>query len=311
MIAAGMFLISRSRSYHLVLNVLFVMSGVGWSCIAVNGVVVTVSGVGDDHAGRLASLYYVASSLSKILAPVISGVILEHLQYRALYTILSLFFLSAIALLVVGRRMGRIAEDSIKAGKEVVRKRFLQKIAEEKVNMNSDEKNVEVQNSTEQMVDAGSAGDPVKTVPSVLENKFADFTYKFVKYIPESVHPNTVTGIGIICGILGAFCFFLATFSRWFFIPAALGLVTHIVCDNFDGYMARNRNQKSARGAFFDFCSDVLVCTFAALFLGLSSYAHLELLQLHTDRRRGEPAYTDKASVVYPSYHPSDRAGVL
>lgn len=106
MIAAGMFLISRSRSYHLVLNVLFVMSGVGWSCIAVNGVVVTVSGVGDDHAGRLASLYYVASSLSKILAPVISGVILEHLQYRALYTILSLFFLSAIALLLVGRRMG-------------------------------------------------------------------------------------------------------------------------------------------------------------------------------------------------------------
>ena len=40
--------------------------------------------------------------------------------------------------------------------------------------------------------------------------------------------------------------------------------------------MARNRNQKSARGGFFDLCSDVLVCTFTALFIGLSSYAHLE-----------------------------------
>lgn len=165
--------------------------------------------------------------------------------------------------------------------------------------MNSDVKNVEVHNSTEQMLDAGSAGDPVKTVPSVLENKFADFTYKFVKYIPESVHPNTVTGIGIICGILGAFCFFLATFSRWFFIPAALGLVTHIVCDNFDGYMARNRNQKSARGAFFDFCSDVLVCTFAALFLGLSSYAHLEFTAF------GAPLYAIYAMITlnYVAYY--------
>nr|WP_027871314.1 MFS transporter [[Eubacterium] cellulosolvens] len=105
MIAAGMFLISRSQSYHLFLNILFVMSGVGWSCIAVNGVVVTVSDVGDAHAGRLASLYYVVSSLSKILAPVISGAILERLHYRALYAILSIFFLFAIALLLVGRRM--------------------------------------------------------------------------------------------------------------------------------------------------------------------------------------------------------------
>lgn len=128
----------------------------------------------------------------------------------------------------------------------------------------------------EEAAEQNKDNEPLKTVPSILENKFADFTYKFVKFIPETVHPNVVTAIGIIGGILGGLCFFLASFSRWFFIPAALGILTHIVSDNLDGYMARNRNQKSVRGGFFDLCSDVLVCTFTALFIGLSSYAHLE-----------------------------------
>ena len=56
----------------------------------------------------------------------------------------------------------------------------------------------------------------LKTVPSILENKFADFTYRFVKYVPMSVHPNVVTGIGLVCGLFGAFCFFLGSFSRLF-----------------------------------------------------------------------------------------------
>ena len=105
MIASAMLLISLSTSYHLIMNILFIMTGVGWSCIAVNGLVVTVSDVSDDHASRLASLYYVANSLARILAPVIAGTILEYLQYRPLYTILSVFFLLAVVCLLVGRRM--------------------------------------------------------------------------------------------------------------------------------------------------------------------------------------------------------------
>ena len=119
--------------------------------------------------------------------------------------------------------------------------------------------------------------EPLKTVPSILENKFADFTYRFVKYIPMSVHPNVVPGIGLICGLLGAFCFFLGSFSRWFFLPAILGMITHIVCDNFDGYMARTRNMQSARGGFFDLMSDILVCTVSVLCIGLSSFGHMEI----------------------------------
>ena len=119
-------------------------------------------------------------------------------------------------------------------------------------------------------------GETLKVVPSFFERAFADFTYKFVKFIPETVHPNVVTTIGIICGMLGAFCFFLGSFSKYFFIAAILGVITHIVCDNIDGYMARTRNQKSLRGGFFDIMSDTVVSTFTVIFIGMSSFCHME-----------------------------------
>ena len=124
----------------------------------------------------------------------------------------------------------------------------------------------------------GTQSEQLKTVPSSLEMKFADFLYQFVDLIPMSVHPNVVTGIGIVGGILGGICFFLGSFSRWFFLPAVLGLITHIVCDDFDGHMARTRGLATKRGAFFDITSDVLVSTITILCIGLSSYAHLEVL---------------------------------
>ena len=141
----------------------------------------------------------------------------------------------------------------------------------------SQEKKEKAVETQEAKAKAAVKEDPNKTIPSFLENKFADFTYKFVKYVPETVHPNVVTAIGITAGILGGFCFFLGTFSRWFFLLAVLGLLTHIVCDNFDGYMARTRNQKSLRGGFFDLMSDTSVCTFTVLFIGLSSFANMEV----------------------------------
>ncbi len=123
---------------------------------------------------------------------------------------------------------------------------------------------------------SGEKNAPLKTVPSLLERKFADFNYKFAYLIPETVHPNVVTTVGIIAGLFGALCFFLGTFSKWFFVGSIVGLLIHIVCDNLDGYMARTRNQKSLRGGFYDIMSDTLVCTFTLLFIGLSSYGHLE-----------------------------------
>ena len=120
-------------------------------------------------------------------------------------------------------------------------------------------------------------GEPLKIVPSFFERKFADFTYKFVKFIPETVHPNVVTTIGIFCGLLGSLSFFLGTFSKYFFITAILGMIGHIVCDNIDGYMARTRNQKSNRGGFYDIMSDTLVSTCTILCIGLSPFCHLEI----------------------------------
>ena len=56
---------------------------------------------------------------------------------------------------------------------------------------------------------SGAKNAPLKTVPSLLERKFADFNYKFAYLIPETVHPNTVTTFGIIAGLLGSLCFFI------------------------------------------------------------------------------------------------------
>ena len=79
---------------------------------------------------------------------------------------------------------------------------------------------------------SGAKNAPLKTVPSLLERKFADFNYKFAYLIPETVHPNVVTTFGIIAGLLGSVCFFLGTFSKLFFIGAIVGLLIHIVCDH-------------------------------------------------------------------------------
>lgn len=124
--------------------------------------------------------------------------------------------------------------------------------------------------------ESGNKNGPRKIIPSIMERKFADFTYKFAPLIPETVHPNTVTTVGIFAGLMGAVCYALASFSRWFFLGAIIGMLIHIVCDNLDGYMARTRNQKSLRGGFYDIMSDTLVCTLTLLCLGLSSYGHLE-----------------------------------
>lgn len=115
----------------------------------------------------------------------------------------------------------------------------------------------------------------LKTVPSILENKFADFTYKFAKYIPETVLPNRITTIGFFGGLAGALSFFLGSFSRWFFILAIAGTITHIVSDNLDGYIARERRQTSACGAYYDLMSDILFSTFVILFIGISGFTHV------------------------------------
>jgi phosphatidylglycerophosphate synthase len=116
-----------------------------------------------------------------------------------------------------------------------------------------------------------------KQIPSYLENAFAKLTDRWADRLPESITPNMVTSVGLIVGLLGAVCFALAGMNRWLFIGAIIGVVTHIVADNMDGFLARKWNKSSRAGAYFDIMSDVLVTTFCLIAIGLGGYANINI----------------------------------
>lgn len=118
-----------------------------------------------------------------------------------------------------------------------------------------------------------------KIIPSRLETGFQQFLYKHVgKHIPESMTPNRMTLIGALGGLFAIICTLLTHISPFFFLGTLAGLLVHIVADDLDGYIARNRNMSSKAGAYFDLITDVMFSTFLLLALGLSPYANMEVM---------------------------------
>ena len=52
----------------------------------------------------------------------------------------------------------------------------------------------------------------------------------------------------------------------------------HLVADDLDGYIARERQMSSKAGAYFDLITDVLFSTFLMIALGFSPYGSLEVM---------------------------------
>ena len=118
-----------------------------------------------------------------------------------------------------------------------------------------------------------------KIIPSRLETGFQQFLYKHVgKHIPESMTPNRMTLVGALGGLFAIICTLLTHISPFFFLGTLAGLLVHIVADELDGYIARNRNMSSKAGAYFDLITDVMFSTFLLLALGLSPYANMEVM---------------------------------
>lgn len=117
-----------------------------------------------------------------------------------------------------------------------------------------------------------------KIIPSKLETGFQQFLYKHIgKHIPESMTPNQMTLIGALGGVFAILCTLLTHISPFFFLGTMAGLLVHLVADDLDGYIARNRNMSSKAGAYFDLITDVMFSTFLLLALGLSPYANMEV----------------------------------
>lgn len=118
-----------------------------------------------------------------------------------------------------------------------------------------------------------------KIIPSKLETGFQQFLYKHVgKYIPKRMTPNQMTLLGALGGLFAILCTLLTHLSPFFFLGTVAGLLVHLVADDLDGYIARNRNLSSKAGAYFDLITDVMFSTFLLLALGLSPYANIEVM---------------------------------
>lgn len=118
-----------------------------------------------------------------------------------------------------------------------------------------------------------------KTIPSKLETGVQQFLYRHLgKHIPQWMTPNQMTSIGALGGLFAIIATFLTRISPLFFIGTLAGLITHLVADDLDGYIARNRGMSSKAGAYFDLITDVLFSTFLLIAFGFSPYANLAVM---------------------------------
>ena len=81
----------RAGSSMLLVNLLFILAGIGWATINVNSfpMVVELSSAGD--VGRYTGFYYTASMSAQIVTPVLSGFFLDIFDMTALFPYAALF----------------------------------------------------------------------------------------------------------------------------------------------------------------------------------------------------------------------------
>ncbi|MFO0661099.1 MAG: CDP-alcohol phosphatidyltransferase family protein [Polyangiaceae bacterium] len=93
----------------------------------------------------------------------------------------------------------------------------------------------------------------------------------FVKHVPASVHPNSITHVGHLINFAGAaLLLFTRPTSGWQFFVTAFAVQLYNWCDNADGTHARRTNQCSPEGEFLDHGLDVLNVGYIALMTALS-----------------------------------------
>ena len=118
-----------------------------------------------------------------------------------------------------------------------------------------------------------------KIIPSRLETGFQQFLNRRIgKHIPKNMTPNQMTLISALGGLFSIISTLLTNISPMFFIGTIIGLAVHLVADDLDGYIARERQMSSKAGAYFDLITDVLFSTFLMIALGFSPYGSLEVM---------------------------------
>ena len=113
----------------------------------------------------------------------------------------------------------------------------------------------------------------LKIVPSKLEIGVQKLLYRTLgKYIPASMTPNRITLLGALGGGVGIICGALSKISPFFLLGTIGGLICHFICDDLDGYVARERNLSSTTGGYFDLLTDILHITYLIIALAFAGY---------------------------------------
>ena len=91
LLAFCFFSASFYNEYHFTMNIFFGIIGFAWAAIGVNSypMVVEISTAGD--VGKYTGYYYTFSMSAQVITPILSGFLLEHVSYRALFPY-SVFF---------------------------------------------------------------------------------------------------------------------------------------------------------------------------------------------------------------------------
>ncbi len=103
----------------------------------------------------------------------------------------------------------------------------------------------------------------------VLEEKL-QIPNRILRLIPHFVTPRALMTTGFISAILAGLCFYLTTFSKYWFIGSSIFLLVYLFCDRYDGRLARLRGITSKRGYYADHMFDTLAILIIFTGLGIS-----------------------------------------
>lgn len=117
-----------------------------------------------------------------------------------------------------------------------------------------------------------------KIIPSKLETGVEQIIYKtFGKMVPKNMTPNQITLIGGLGGLIGIIFAFLAKFNLLFLIITILGILCHLICDDLDGFIARERKMSSTVGGYLDLLIDILHITYLIIALSFSGIINFKI----------------------------------
>ena len=81
----------RSSSPTLVMNLLFILAGIGWATINVNSFPMVVEMCSGSDIGKYTGYYYTASMTAQIATPVLSGFLMDHVAETVLFPYAAIF----------------------------------------------------------------------------------------------------------------------------------------------------------------------------------------------------------------------------